>query len=69
MPIFEYRCQHGHITEEFVTPSLVNTPGARSTVCVRCSSEGNVELAEKILSATPTTFKHNDRTSLKKTGR
>lgn len=65
MPIFEYQCPEGHTIEAYVPQGMSDMPAAKTAVCYKCSGEGKTNLAEKVLSATPTTFKQNDRKAIK----
>jgi hypothetical protein len=65
MAVFEYQCPKGHITELFV--KLEDKPAF-----VECGSgDGDnpcFDHAWPILSATPTTFRSNDRKCFKRKG-
>lgn len=57
MPIFEYQCPNGHLQEKLVSRDhVVRVP------CNKCAAT-----AKRILSATKTTFKENDRKAIKGT--
>jgi hypothetical protein len=62
MGCFEYQCARGHISERRVP--LAEKPA--ETLCddVECDL-----MAHPILSATPTTFRANDRKAFKRSGR
>jgi putative FmdB family regulatory protein len=56
VPIYQYQCQNGHITEE-----LSKVRDSFPTIqCRECKG-----IATRILSPTPTTFKQNDRKAIK----
>jgi hypothetical protein len=61
MGIYEYQCEAGHIIELMVRfearPNTVN-----------CTHEGCRSIAKFVLSATPTTFRQNDRKAFKRSG-
>lgn len=59
MGVYEYQCQHGHITEFF-------RPLAERAVPVECST--CKETATLIVSAVQTTFHANDRKAIKRSG-
>lgn len=59
MGIYEYECPEGHVTELMV--KLEDKPA--NTKCETCGS-----YAAPILSATPTTFRANDRKAFKRQG-
>ena len=63
MPIFEYECDRGHVTEVLVPAHASDTSTA---ICTVCEGEGHTNLADKIMSATPTTFKHADSKAIKR---
>lgn len=65
MPIYEFECPEGHLVDEYVPARDIGKPESRTVPCPRCSAEGKVNLAERVLSATPTTFKHNDTKAIK----
>lgn len=60
MGIFEYECPAGHITELMVR--LENRPPM--TECATCHTA-----AKFVVSATPTTFRVNDRSAFKRRNR
>jgi hypothetical protein len=62
MPVYEFQCDKGHVTERMVPM------GTREIVCSACIEErmagGSTPsnpMARRILSPTPTTFKFADR--------
>ena len=61
MPLFEYECRIGHTSEIYAgvgaAPKLI--------ACPTCAASGERVRAKRILSATPTTFKQNDRKAIK----
>jgi hypothetical protein len=61
MGIFEYQCPHGHVTELFVP--LKDRPDT-----VDCNDHTCGYKAQLVLSATPTTFRANDRKAFKRQG-
>ena len=61
MGIFEYQCGAGHITELMV-PFAIRP---ETVMCDHCKAAD----AKLITSATPTTFRANDRKAFKRSGR
>ena len=66
MGIYEYQCPRGHVTERFVkleerSQQIECEGGTEDVPCL--------EHADLIVSATPTTFRANDRKAFKRTGR
>lgn len=59
MPIFEFECPKGHITEKLVRTGTGNDTDR--IACPRC-----IATARRILSPTKTTFKMHDRKAIKK---
>ena len=59
MGIYEYQCPNGHVTEKMVPMSDRQTP----VTCDHCA-----EMANPIMSATPTSFRQNDRKAFKRQG-
>lgn len=57
MPMYEYQCPNGHITEKMQPIADANRP----VTCEHCPT-----IAERVLSPTPTSFRHNDRRAFKK---
>jgi len=70
MPVYEFECPKGHVTEDVVPM------GTKEVPCVACAAEAQAisartgksippcfapHVATRILSATPTTFRYNDR--------
>jgi len=62
MGIYEYECPHGHVTEKMV-------PLSERQEIVACEHENCVCMAVFVVSATPTTFRANDRRAFKREGR
>jgi predicted nucleic acid-binding Zn ribbon protein len=62
MPIFDYRCEHGHVTEK-----LVRHFTTTEIVCPACLLEDGtpVRKAKKLIGATKTNFKFADRSAHK----
>lgn len=60
MGIYEYQCPEGHLTELFV-------PLSARPQQIQCPCNCN-EFAQLILSATPTSFRANDRKAFKRQG-
>ena len=58
MGIYEYQCPNGHVTEKMQSMSDRQRP----VTCDHCA-----EMAQFIVSATPTTFHANDRKAIKGT--
>ena len=52
MPLYEYKCEQDHVTTQLVSLSLRDD----TQICEECG-----ERANKILSATKTHFKFNDK--------
>lgn len=61
MGIYEFECPAGHVTEKMV--SLSERPPS-----VACEHEGCKEQAQFVVSATPTTFRAQDRKAFKRQG-
>jgi hypothetical protein len=61
MAIFEFECPLGHITELMV--KLEEKPAT-----VACGGKDCAHVATPILSATPTSFRQNDRKAFKRQG-
>lgn len=63
MPVYEFQCPHGHVSEALVPVGTQRLP------CDRCTAEAiagkrdldSVYLATRILSPSPTTFRFADR--------
>lgn len=62
MPVYEFECPKGHLTEDLVPL------GTRQWPCTACRLESEVTLkrsplplAQRVLSPTPTTFRFADR--------
>lgn len=53
MPIYEYQCDKKHITEVLQSRENANHPTARTCICMECHRQGETNLAQRILSATP----------------
>jgi predicted nucleic acid-binding Zn ribbon protein len=60
-PLYEYQCPVGHVSELMV--KLSEKP-AETT----CTHEGCHSVAKPIMSATPTSFRQNDRKAFKRQG-
>lgn len=60
MGIYEFLCPNQHITEKMVPMNERDRP----VTCDHCK-----EMATHVLSATPTTFRAQDRKAFKRTGR
>lgn len=65
MPIYEYQCPEGHVIDAYVPAKEIDLPSARTAVCYKCTQEGETNIAERIISPTPTTFKHADAKAIK----
>lgn len=73
MPIYEFRCPFRHVTEKFMPISQSETTGVPCSTCGDKRSTdpspgetGRLIFAERILSATPTSFRFADRSPNKK---
>jgi hypothetical protein len=66
MPVYEYACPRGHVTEKFVSlserPQFIDCEGG-------ASDSPCLHQAERIVSAPKTTFHANDRKAIKREGR
>lgn len=65
MPLYEFECPQGHVTAEIAPVGTEHMP---CSTCVAEQSRGNLMqpadiTAKRIMSATRTMFRHNDRTS------
>jgi len=73
MPVYEFECPKGHVTEDVVPIGTKVWPctacnaewmaqhAAQFPADHRCACVHDANLAKRILSATPTTFRYNDR--------
>lgn len=53
MPILEYVCDEGHIVEQLLSRADADKREARTMPCYKCEAQGEMNIAERILSPTP----------------
>lgn len=63
MPVFEFQCPQGHVTESLTSPDVQQQP---CMLCMADRARGALRehadiTAKRVLSATRTTFQHADR--------
>ncbi len=64
MPVYEFECPNGHLIDKIV--ALRDLGDMRFISCDTCGKEGRgLVYAERVLSATKTNFRHNDRSAFK----
>jgi hypothetical protein len=69
MPVYQFECVFGHVSDDLValeTAEIARNAGVDLAIkCPECAKLGMSEYAHKVLSATKTNFRHNDRRAFK----